>query len=442
MAATELKIKLDISGIRPGKGLIVLNTGYVAVSDWFLWGVSQDFYYSINAPVGYIATGKYWTHLGEPTPSSATSDLYLISYSGNSYFFKLHLGSKFGSPTVQSSGSMYGEYTRDEPVADGVSIYKTIVLDKKNKDYSLLFDCADLVPTTWSNIKSIATASTGDTKILFKLTDSPTDQNSTKAGNYLWAKYSDTEAPLILNIRPLDTETLRSPTVEISADFTDGSGSGIDLSTFQLFINKGTADEIFVDKYTEKNKGLKKLSENGFQFCSIAPFKSQLHNVFIRIADNNGNVTEQHSSFIVDVKSYNTNIGLLPIVQLSGIGGANAATFSSLGISTIGDLVNRDAAQLAIDSSLGLKFCTTAIQRARIACTEIKFIKGQFDELYSFTMNQIMAMTNNQLTALDIGKEDWQEIENIRENIGLLYICLDGPVVDAMTFGQLIWDQP
>jgi len=31
--------------------------------------------------------------------------------------------------------------------------------------------------------------------------------------------------------------------------------------------------------------------------------------------------------------------------------------------------------------------------------------------------------------------------QNIRESIGLLYICLDKSIVDKMTFGQLIWDQ-
>jgi len=56
-------------------------------------------------------------------------------------------------------------------------------------------------------------------------------------------------------------------------------------------------------------------------------------------------------------------------------------------------------------------------------------------------MNTSLSMSNQHLRNLALEIEDWQDIESLRESIGLLYICLVGPVADQVTFGQLTWDE-
>lgn len=436
MATTVLNLQIHVTG---NKMVTDIYTGTKNYDEWEanLWGISDDFQHDLRGPAGYTAT-REWGYV--PTRHVGAT-MILNSASGNLYKFTIHLGKSWGTGNAYAVGHFWAKFSNLVSRVQSTFVSKKIVLEKKQGDYKLLLNCSDLAPGDWSDVVTTAQVSSGDTNILYKLTNSPTDPNATGGGSYLWAKYSDKTAPLILNVRPLVNEILRSPLTEISADFTDGSGSGIDLSTFQLFINKGMSDEIVVNQNTEESMGLIKVSSNGFLYRSIAPFKSQMHNIYIKISDNHGNVTEKLSSFQVDVRSYNSNIGDLPVKAMVGIGKVNAGKLNAVSINNIGDLVNKDAAQLTIDSGLSLKFCTTEIQRARIVCTDVRFIKGQFQELFSLSMNNIMGMTNQQLIALDIEVEDWQELENIRENIGLLYICIDKAYVDSMTFGQLTWDQ-
>ncbi|MBL7902988.1 MAG: hypothetical protein JNK73_13405 [Bacteroidia bacterium] len=435
METTEINLSLSISGRKMENHITSAGNNY---DEWELnaWGVSDDFHGSFSGPAGYTATGEW----GFDAYHHDGATIY-CSASGNTYNYTIHLGKKAFTGNAYARGYIWGKFQNLVSVGKSTTINQKITVDKTQSGYALIMNCADLVPADWSDKVVNAVYLNGDQNILYKLTNSPTDANATTKGTYLWAKYSDTAAPLIKNVTPINQEKLLSPSIEIRGEFTDGMGSGIDLNGFELYIDRGMQEEIFVNKSTTSKKGLEKLTTGGFVYKTIAPLKSANHNLYIRITDKHGNITEYFSEFQVDVKSYNTHIGGLPVASLAGVGAVNATKFALAGINTIGDLVNREASSITVPTGLTLKYCTTEIQRARVACTQIKFIKGQFQELFSMTMNTIMGMSNQQLRDLDIEVEDWQEIENIRESIGLLYICLDGPVADQITFGQLTWDE-
>ncbi len=435
METTEINLKLSISGRRTENHITSAGNGY---DEWRVnvWGVSDDVHGTIEGPVGYSATGEWGFN-----PSWHDGATIYCSPEGHRYNYTIHLGKKAFTGSAHAVGYIWGKFQNLISVEKSTSINYKITLDKTQSNYSLVINCTDLVPADWSDKVVNAVYLNGDQNILYKLTNSPTDPNATAKGSYLWARYSDTAAPLIKNVSPIDQEKLLSPSIEIRGEFTDGSGSGIDINGFELYIDRGMPEEIFVNKSTTTKKGLEKLTTGGFVYKTIAPLKSANHNLYVRITDKHGNITEHFSEFLVDVKSYNTHIGSLPVAALAGVGAVNATKFGLAGINTIGDLVNREASAITAPTGLTLKYCTTEIQRARVACTQIQFIKGQFQELFSMNMNTIMGMSNQQLRDLDLEVEDWQEIENIRESIGLLYICLDGPVADQITFGQLTWDE-
>lgn len=400
-----------------------------------LIGGTGDYDFELSIPSGTTPTHRqYYSARSEDCTYSVSLD----GFRNGNYHFHLHIGTR-GWDTGKVWLTIHGEYLRENISPRSMVIQRPVELEKKDGGYSLLWSVKDLVPADWSNLGARVTAAVGSGKILHKLTNSATDPAATAPGNHLWVKYSDTEAPAIKNLVPTDGERLISSTVDIFAEFSDGDGTGVDLDSFRLAINPGTPHEILVDKNTPKNKGLIKFSEAGFQFRSITPFKNQVHNALLRLADKHGNVTERVFSFLVDVKLFNAKVGALPIAALSGVGGAVANTLKNAGVETVGGLVNADPVQLAKTTGISVKTLAAAVSRSRLACTQVRFIEGDFPELLPLTINQIVTKTNEQLYDLDIPREDWQEVENIRGNIGILYTCLDAPVVDALKFADLVW---
>ena len=91
---------------------------------------------------------------------------------------------------------------------------------------------------------------------------------------------------------------------------------------------------------------------------------------------------------------------------------------------------------------LNLRNVVDNVKRAKIVCTEVKFLRGDFGELYSYSLNQLTQMTDQQILDLDITQESPEELKRLRENIALLYVCLDDTVLNTLKFGDIIWDIP
>ena len=258
-----------------------------------------------------------------------------------------------------------------------------------------------------------------------KLNDSSDSHTPDSKGLYIWIKLIDSKAPVIEDVLPVysPNEPLVSPSVKISGKLTDDSGIGVDWTSLKLWIDRGKENER-VAGYNQVQR-----KDSYFHFQSNEPYSGGAHEFEISIADKNGNEALYSGSFYVNRSSFNPKIGILDVQLLSGVGAVMANKLNSTGVLTINDLANRYPIQLSQKTGITIRESTIAIQRARLACTQTKFEHLVFDELADLAMKDLIEMTNDELIAMDVEQETLTQVENLRQNIVLLYICLDsGPV--------------
>lgn len=439
MAAITRNIRLLISGRSMDWEYKTVNKP-IHLYAWSPWGASFDSVERIYPPFsGYIPVGSngasYSIHLLKET-ASITHNM-----EGGHYKFNIHQGTSWMN-LGELSATLYGQFKRGILRWKNKTIYQVISVDKTQDKYKLLFNCSDFASVGWSEIDASFEYMTGDKELQIKLTDSVTDPNATTKGTFLWARFQDYDPPKIQNVKPENGSVTISIRPEISADFNDFSGSGVDLASFKMVIDEGTPNRIEVNANTKKIDGMIKISENGFTYKLPIDLPSTVHNFFITIADKSANVNTQYFSFVVDFKSFNPAIGNFPVENLEHLGTKAKTKYNAIGINTIGDLVNQDPVYLSNTIGIKLATCIDNVKRARIVCSEVKFQKGDFGELFSYSIRALSKMTDSEILNLDITAEEPEQLAKLRDNIALLYVCFDDSVLINIKFGDLVWDQP
>lgn len=439
MTTESVIVHFRIAGKQPHTNRQTSTGLFRRKGHWRWLGLSEDHYVEIHAPAGYVAigpSGSRWS----VTQDGGSHSVSLMNSHGRFYKFKIHIGTRGWEETTVNA-TFFGDFIQHTTIDVYQDVTRNVTVNKSQKDYILQLDCKTLVPANWHGIASGLKQALGNTNLRIKFTNSPTDPNETTQGQYMWVRYSDVAAPSISNIRPSDSNEIFVPRPEIMADFDDGAGSGIDLSTFKLLINDGSPEAIEITQASTEDDGLIKLSDKGFVYRPTTNLKSQTHNIFITVADKQGNVVNSMTSFDVNFRSYNESIGTLDVTKLGNLGASTAAKYNSQGITEIGHLVNENPRTLSSATGLNLRTVIDHIKRAQIVCTEVKFIRGDFGELYSHSLNDITLMTDQELIDLDVTIESPEELSRIRDSIASLYVCLDDTVLNSLKFGDIIWDQ-
>ena len=253
--------------------------------------------------------------------------------------------------------------------------------------------------------------------------------------------------PQITNHQPEHNEELKGQPI-IAAEFID-QGAGIDIDSFKLYLDDAKTP---VNKRTE---GLN-LTGKGFSYHPPVELKPGEHSVRIEIADLYGNPAICEFRFRITLIPVNQAIGELPLAALEGLGSVLESQYVSNSGGAVGkikDLVNRDPRELADTLGIPLDRTIDHVRRARIACSQVRFNRMKFEELNDLTIWQLAHMSDLEIRDYFIEVDDegnpapepQADIDALRENIELLFVCLDNSVLQdnhTMTFGKVVQGLP
>ena len=267
--------------------------------------------------------------------------------------------------------------------------------------------------------------------------------SSTKAWGFL-VKMGN---PQISNHQPEHNEQIKGQPI-IAAEFFD-QGAGIDTDSFKLYVDDAKTP------VTKRSEGLN-LTSKGFSYHPPVELKPGEHSIRIEIADLYGNPATCEFRFGITLIPVNHAIGELPLAALEGLGSVTASHYvshSGGAISKIKDLVNRDPRELADTLGIPLDQTIDNVRRARIACSQVRFNRMKFEELNDLTIWQLAHMSDLEIRNYFIEVDDegipvpepQADIDALRENIELLFVCLDNSVLQdnhTMTFGKVVQGLP
>ena len=248
-------------------------------------------------------------------------------------------------------------------------------------------------------------------------------------------------APMILNVKPGIDETINNPKPTISAEFVD-KGAGTNMDTFSLVIDKR-------EPIRQKTKGLT-LTLNGFTFKPLVNLNAGEHTFKITIADSYGNKAEASSLFNIELQPINEVLGDLDISKLEHIGIKLAGQYQAHDILKIKDIINRDPHEISNVTGISLRTVIDNVKRSQIVCTQARFNRMQFSELWDRTIWEIAHMSDEEIQNYDqpldeegnVIEESQGDIDELRENIALLVICMDDSALKGLTFGDIVSNQP
>jgi hypothetical protein len=141
-------------------------------------------------------------------------------------------------------------------------------------------------------------------------------------------------------------------------------------------------------------------------------------------------------------------LGELPLSNLANLGRTyerEYANHSGGQITQIKDLSECDAQELTDQTGIPLGYTIDHVKRAQLVCSQIRLNRMHFGELFDKTIYEIAHMTNAEILNYDAPEDDPEtqgDVDELRENIALLYICLDDVVLQNLTFGDIIRNQP
>ena len=249
--------------------------------------------------------------------------------------------------------------------------------------------------------------------------------------------------PVITNIRPGNGVEITEQRPMISAQFIDNGKNGVDLSTFFL--------EIDGDRKIKQGMQGLVLNETGFAYIPLVNFKTGNHNLTIKITDRSGNTSSVSSSFNLALKPFNAVFGDLPVSSLENIGTQlENAYLVKADIKLIKDLLTRDPRELSTITGISLSTTIDNVRRAQIACIMVRFKRMNFGELFDKSIYDIGYMTDNEILDYDQSVdeegnpvvESLIDLSDLRQNVDLLFICLDDAVLRNLRFGSIVLNQP
>lgn len=252
------------------------------------------------------------------------------------------------------------------------------------------------------------------------------------------------DTPLINILKPANGEITNEPRPIFSGEFED-AGSGIDVATFKLVIDGER-------EIKEGASGLV-LTANGYSYKSFVALEPGLHTYDVNVSDNTGNVSSTSAQFDILHIPFNPVIGDLPLAKLERIGGVTADKYDTKTggrVTTVKDLINEDPWALFSETGIALSTIIDNVKRARIACVDIRFNRMQFGELWDRTIYDIAHMTDQEILDYDVPVDELGnpiveaqiDLKDLRENMALLFVCLDDSALRVLTFGQIVSNQP
>ncbi|HDH05719.1 MAG TPA: hypothetical protein ENH01_08400 [Nitrospirae bacterium] len=260
-----------------------------------------------------------------------------------------------------------------------------------------------------------------------------------------WSFYIAFDTPKIFNLKPGAGDTVDSPRPLFAAEFKDRGAQGFNPDSFELIIDNR-------EPVTDGARGLL-LTENGFSYKPPINLKPGAHSYTVRITDNAGKDTSRSAVFAVELAPINASLGNLPLRNLESIGTVTEKIYvdKSAGlIAKIKDLINQEPQALSAEVGLTIPKVLDHVTRAHILCCEVNFNRMEFSELWDKSIWDIAHMTDDQIRDLDqpidnegnIIVEPQGDIDELRANIALLFICLDDAVLHSLTFGEIVRNQP
>lgn len=252
------------------------------------------------------------------------------------------------------------------------------------------------------------------------------------------------DTPAILNLLPASGATVNTLRPTFSGEFSDRGEHGLDLTSFELIIDGRSAVK-------QGARGLL-LNDNGFSYRPPINLEAGEHNFSVKIVDQAQKGASLERIFSVEAIPINQTLGDLPLANLQGIGTTLATQYAdkSAGqITAIKDLVNQDPQTLSDEVGLSLPNTIEHVTRADLLCSRVAFNRMNFSELWDRSVWDIAHMTDEQIVDLDqpldeqgqVIVEAQGDVAELRENIALLFICLDNSVLHSLTFGDIVSNQ-
>jgi hypothetical protein len=259
-----------------------------------------------------------------------------------------------------------------------------------------------------------------------------------------WHFFLRYDTPRLLNCRPASGETIETPRPLFAADFSDLGARGLNLDAFELCI-----DDRPPIKFGARGLAL---NTNGFSYRPPINLTPGGHKYILRISDKAGKMTSFSAVFAVEVLPITQVLGDLPLHDLEGVGSTLESQYASNSgglITTIKDLVNQNPQTLSGEIGIPLPKILDHVTRANLLCSQVSFNRMNFSELWNKSVWEIAHMSDDQILGQDqpldeegnIIVESRGDVEELRENIALLFICLDNAVLKSLTFGDIVLNQ-
>lgn len=248
------------------------------------------------------------------------------------------------------------------------------------------------------------------------------------------------DEPHIINLKPMAGASVNNLRPVFSGEFVDYGASGMDLSSFELIIDGR-------NPIKQGRAGLV-LTESGFSYTPSINLKPRKHEFSVKIKDNPGWETSSTISFTIASIPIHEYLGDLPLVSLSNLQKKYEDKYLDAyngTITKVKDLSAQDPRELSDKTEIPLSLTIAHVKCAQLVCSQIRFNRMYFGELSAMHIWDIAQMTDEEILNYDMSEEEPEtagDIDELRENISMLYICLDASVLKELHLIDLIKYQP
>lgn len=267
------------------------------------------------------------------------------------------------------------------------------------------------------------------------------DNHSNRSTKKDWLFSIIRDEPHIINLKPVSGSTVNNLRPVFSGEFIDYGVSGMDLSSFELIIDGR-------NPIKQGRAGLV-LTESGFSYTPSINLKPKKHEFSVKIKDNPGwETTSGTISFTIASIPIHEHLGDLPLVSLSNLQKKYEDKYLDAydkTITKIKDLSEQDPRELSDKTKIPLSLTIAHVKCAQLVCSQIRFNRMYFGELSAMNIWKIAQMTDEEILNYDMSDEEPEtagDIDELRENISMLYICLDASVLRELHLIDLIKYQP